>query len=49
MASDERLKRSVSAFRDGGLEALTRVRPVWFEDNGQAGMPTNKRRVGVIA
>jgi BMFP domain-containing protein YqiC len=48
VASDERLKRNVSAFTDG-LEVLTKVKPVWFEYNGEAGMPTEKRYVGVIA
>jgi hypothetical protein len=48
VASDQRLKKNVSAFTDG-LEVLTKVKPVWFEYNGQASMPTNKRYVGVIA
>jgi len=48
VASDERLKKSVSAFTDG-LQVLTQVKPVWFEYNGKAGMPTNKTYVGVIA
>jgi hypothetical protein len=48
VASDNRLKKNVSAFTDG-LAVLTQVKPVWFEYNGQAGMPTNKPYVGVIA
>jgi hypothetical protein len=48
VASDNRLKKNVSAFTDG-LQVLTQVKPVWFEYNGQAGMPTNKPYVGVIA
>jgi len=48
VASDQRLKKNVSAFTDG-LEVLTKVKPVWFEYNGKAGMPTNKKYVGVIA
>ena len=48
VASDERLKKNVSAFTDG-LEVLTKVKPVWFEYNGKAGMPTSKTYVGVIA
>jgi hypothetical protein len=48
VASDQRLKKNVSAFTDG-LEVLTKVKPVWFEYNGKAGLPTNKTYVGVIA
>jgi hypothetical protein len=48
VASDQRLKKNVSAFTDG-LEVLTQVKPVWFEYNGQAGLPTNKTYVGVLA
>jgi hypothetical protein len=48
VASDGRLKKNVSAFTQG-LEVLTKVKPVWFEYNGEAGMPTNKTYVGVIA
>jgi len=48
VASDQRLKKNVSAFTQG-LEVLTKVKPVWFEYNGEAGMPTNKTYVGVIA
>ncbi|MBD2769953.1 tail fiber domain-containing protein [Hymenobacter sp. BT664] len=46
--ADQRLQKNVLAFRDG-LEVLAKVRPVWFEYNGQAGMPTNQKYVGVIA
>ena len=48
VASDQRLKKNVSAFTQG-LEVLTKVKPVWFQYNGEAGMPTNKTYVGVIA
>jgi hypothetical protein len=48
VASDGRLKKNVSAFTDG-LDILTKVKPVWFEYNGEASMPTDKRYVGVIA
>jgi hypothetical protein len=48
VASDGRLKKNVSAFTQG-LDVLTKVKPVWFEYNGEAGMPTNKTYVGVIA
>jgi len=48
VASDGRLKKNVSAFTQG-LDILTQVKPVWFEYNGKAGMPTHKTYVGVIA
>jgi len=48
VASDQRLKKNVSAFTQG-LDVLTKVKPVWFDYNGEAGMPTNKTYVGVIA
>ena len=48
VASDGRLKKNVSVFTQG-LEVLTQVKPVWFQYNGEAGMPTNKTYVGVIA
>lgn len=48
MASNQRLKQDVSDFRDG-LAKLSKIRPVWFRYNGKAGLPTEKRYVGVIA
>jgi FtsZ-binding cell division protein ZapB len=42
------LKKNVSAFTQG-LDVLTKVKPVWFQYNGEADMPTNKTYVGVIA
>jgi hypothetical protein len=48
VASDRRLKKDVSAFTDG-LEVLTKVKPVWFEYTGEAGLPTHKTYVGVVA
>jgi hypothetical protein len=48
VASDGRLKKNVSTFTQG-LEVLTQVKPVWFQYNGEAAMPTNKTYVGVIA
>jgi len=48
VASDGRLKKNVSAFTQG-LDVLTKVKPVWFEYNGEAGMPTGNTYVGVIA
>jgi len=46
--SDQRLKKNVSSFTQG-LEVLTKVKPVWFQYNGEAGLPTGKTYVGVIA
>lgn len=48
IASDQRLKQDVSDYKDG-LEALKQIKPVWFSYNGQAGMPTRKKFVGIIA
>jgi trimeric autotransporter adhesin len=48
VASDKRLKRDVATFADG-LEVLTKIKPVWFKYNGEAGMPTDKKYVGIIA
>jgi hypothetical protein len=48
IASDQRLKQDVSDYKDG-LEALKQIKPVWFSYNGQAGMPTKKKFVGIIA
>jgi hypothetical protein len=48
VASDKRLKKNISTFKDG-LDVLQKVKPVWFEYNGEAGMPTEKKYVGVIA
>jgi len=48
VASDRRLKKNVSSFNEG-MDVLTQIKPVWFEYNGEAGMPKEKRYVGVIA
>jgi hypothetical protein len=49
IASDSRLKKNVTNFTDG-LDLLRKIRPVWFQYNGQAGIETgNKRFVGIIA
>jgi trimeric autotransporter adhesin len=48
VASDRRLKKDISTFADG-LAVLEKIRPVWFKYNGEAGMPTDKQYVGVIA
>ena len=48
IASDRRLKQDISSFTDG-LEVLKQVKPVWFRYNGEAGLPQDKKYVGVIA
>jgi len=48
IASDQRLKKDISAFTDG-LAVLQKIKPVWFRYNGEAGLPQNTRYVGVIA
>jgi hypothetical protein len=48
VASDQRLKQDVTEFKDG-LEQLNKIKPVWFRYNGKAGLPTEKKYVGVIA
>ncbi|MBD0257427.1 MAG: tail fiber domain-containing protein [Cytophagales bacterium] len=48
VASDKRLKKDVTEFKDG-MEVLRQVNPVWFKYTGEAGMPTGKSFVGVVA
>lgn len=49
VASDSRLKKNVTDFTDG-LDLLKKIRPVWFQYNGQAGIETGEKKfVGVIA
>ncbi len=48
IASDQRLKKDISDFTDG-LSVLEKIHPVWFSYNGTAGMPTNKKFVGIVA
>ncbi len=48
VASDQRLKKDIADFTDG-LSILEKIHPVWFSYTGEAGMPTNKKFVGVIA
>ena len=48
VASDKRLKQEVSLFSDGPAQ-LQQIEPVWFPYNGKAGLPTDKKYVGVIA
>ncbi len=46
--SDARLKTDVSPFADG-LDLVKKINPVWFRYNGKAGLPTDKKYVGIIA
>jgi hypothetical protein len=47
--SDARLKTNVRPFTEG-LNVLTKIKPVWFTYNGQAGTPNDGRElVGIIA
>jgi hypothetical protein len=48
IASDRRLKKDITAFKDG-LEVLQKIEPVWFTYTGEAGMPANEKAVGIIA
>ncbi|KQS33678.1 tail fiber domain-containing protein [Dyadobacter sp. Leaf189] len=48
IASDKRLKKDVSEYAEG-LDVLKQIKPVWFSYNGEAGLPTNKKFVGIIA
>ena len=48
VASDARLKTDVTSF-DDGLNVLMAINPVWFNYNGDAGMPVDERGVGTIA
>lgn len=47
-ASDGRLKSKVRPYEDG-LDKLLQIRPVWYQYNGKAGLPTGKDYVGIIA
>ncbi len=47
-SSDQRLKKDITDFTDG-LAQVQQIRPVWYRYNGKAGMPTQKKYVGVIA
>ncbi|MCH8020416.1 tail fiber domain-containing protein, partial [candidate division KSB1 bacterium] len=46
--SDIRLKKDISPFADG-LGLVNQINPIWFRYNGKAGLPTDKKYVGVIA
>ena len=48
IASDARLKRDIRPYLKG-LDILEQVRPVYFRYTGEAGMPTAKEYVGVLA
>ncbi len=48
VASDERLKTNISDFKDG-LAVLNKINPIWFEYNGDAGLPTGVKTVGILA
>ena len=48
VASDRRLKKDVSDFKDG-LDLIQKMKPVWFTYNGKAGIETDKKFVGIIA
>jgi len=42
------LKTNVSDFKEG-LDVVKKIRPVWFEYNGNAGLPKGDRSVGILA
>ncbi|HWV33077.1 MAG TPA: tail fiber domain-containing protein [Dyadobacter sp.] len=49
VASDSRLKKNITDFKDG-LDLLKQIKPVWFQYNSQAGIETgDKKFVGIIA
>ncbi|MEO5571215.1 MAG: tail fiber domain-containing protein, partial [Bacteroidia bacterium] len=48
VSSDARLKKDVADFNDG-LELIKKIHPIWFNYNGEAGMPTDERGVGTLA
>lgn len=48
VASDKNLKQEVEPYQEG-LSQVMGIEPVWFRYNGKAGLPTEKKYVGVIA
>jgi trimeric autotransporter adhesin len=48
VASDKKLKREIEPYKEG-LEQISRINPVWYRYNGKAGLPTDKKYVGIIA
>ena len=48
VASDRRLKQKMEPYNEG-LSHIMQIKPVWFEYNGKAGLPTDRKYVGVVA
>jgi len=48
IASDARLKKNVKEFEDG-LNVLMEMRPVAYQYNGKAGLPSDEQFIGVLA
>lgn len=48
VASDRRLKQEVEPYNEG-LSQILQIKPVWFRYNGMAGLPTDRKYVGVVA
>jgi hypothetical protein len=46
--SDSRLKKDIAPFKDG-LSVIEKINPVWFNYNGNGGISSQERYVGVIA
>ncbi|MEN0047679.1 MAG: tail fiber domain-containing protein [Bacteroidota bacterium] len=46
--SDKRLKRNIRSFEDG-LAKILKIRPVRFQYNGKAGMPSDQTYIGIVA
>jgi len=48
VVSDRRLKRNITPF-EHGMEVVKKMKPVWFQYNGQMDMPTDDIGVGMTA
>ena len=48
VASDRRLKQQVEPYKEG-LSHIMQINPVWFRYNGKAGLPGDRKYVGVVA
>jgi hypothetical protein len=48
VASDRKLKEQIEPYNEG-LSHILQIKPVWFRYNGKAGLPTDRKFVGVIA
>jgi trimeric autotransporter adhesin len=48
VASDRRLKQQIEPYNEG-LSYIMQINPIWFRYNGKAGLPTDRRYVGVVA